>query len=70
MLEFFSAYLTDDALTADPYLSGIDSEWHDAIQAGHYLQTSYLLKNKRHENAATARTTYQSLLRRAATALQ
>jgi len=70
MLEFFSAYLTDDALTADPYLSRIDSEWHDAIQAGHYLQTSYLLKNKRHENATTARTTYQSLLRRAATALQ
>jgi len=70
MLEFVGPHLSQDALSSDHYLSNIDSAWHDVIQAGYYLQASYALKDRESKDTSTARTTYQSLMKRAATSIQ
>jgi len=70
MLEFVGPYLNQDALSAAPYLSEINSAWYNAVQAGYYLQASYVLKDGGDKGASQARATYQSLLKQAATSLQ
>lgn len=70
MLEFVGPYLNQDALRADPYLKSINPAWYNAVQAGYYLQSSYVLKRQGHSDASAAKTTYQSLLKKAAKTLK
>jgi len=70
LLEFVGPYLNENVLSTDTYLSNINSAWYDVIQAGHYLQSSYMLKDRGHEDTSTVRETYSVLLKKAATALK
>lgn len=69
-LNFVGPYLNEDTLSVDPYLSNINSSWYDAIQAGYYLQASYTLKDQRDIRADGTRASFESLLKKAATALE
>ena len=70
LLDFVKPYLTRDALSSDPYLSEINSDWNDAIQAGYYLQASFLIKAGTHESKSQSQTNYESLIKKAASQLQ
>ncbi len=70
MLEFVGPYLGEDALSVDPYLASIDPAWRKAIQAGYYLQSSYVLKDQNHSDTSAARAGYRSLLQKAAKELE
>jgi len=69
MLEFIGPYANQDALLLDPYLANINPAWYDAIQSGYYLQGSFVLKDRK-QNDKSAKARYQSLLKKAATALK
>jgi len=70
MLEFVGPHLSEDALSADPYLSKISRSWNKVIQAGYYLQASYVLKDLGHSDASTARANYHLLIKNAAAELE
>lgn len=70
MLEFVGPHLNEDALSADPYLSKISRSWNKVIQAGYYLQASYVLKDLGHSDASTARANYHLLIKNAAAELE
>ena len=70
LLDFVAPYLTKGTLAVDPYISDIDSTWYDVIQAGYYLQASYLSKTGRQKNVQESRAKYESLINKAATRLQ
>lgn len=70
VLEFVAPYLNEDALSRDPYLSSIDPDWYDAIQAGYYLHTSHVLKNSNPNSSSEAKALYESLFIKAASALE
>ena len=69
MLEFIGPYANQGALLLDPYLANINPAWYDAIQSGYYLQGSFVLKDQK-QNDKSAKARYQSLLKKAATALK
>ncbi|MEM7361296.1 MAG: fused MFS/spermidine synthase [Pseudomonadota bacterium] len=69
MFEFVAPRVSRQALLAEPYLQKLDPNWYEVVQAGYYLQASYVLKDREHEDAAAALTTHQSLLKRAANLL-
>jgi len=69
LLEFVGPYLTEETLSADPYLSDINSAWYSAIQAGYYLQASYVLKAGKGNDEAKSKDLYRSLIKKAALAL-
>ena len=66
LLDFVKPYLTRDALSSDPHLSEISSDWNDAIQAGYYLQASFLIKTGTQESKSQSQTNYESLIKKAA----
>ncbi|MEO0368790.1 MAG: fused MFS/spermidine synthase [Pseudomonadota bacterium] len=70
MLGFTEPYLDQDALALDPYLASLNPAWHDAIQAGYYLQASYVLKDAGDEKADAAKSFYQSMVEQAAQKLK
>ena len=70
LLDFVKPYLTQEGLSSDPYLSEINSDWNNAIQAGYYLQASFLIKAETHESKSQSQTNYESLIKKAASQLQ
>ena len=68
--EFAGAYLTKEALAFDPTLSSISSAWHEAIQAGFYLQASYEIKSEKKRKDSESRRRYKSLINSSAEELQ
>ena len=69
LLEFMVPNIDKSALQNDMYLAGLNPAWFGVIQAGHYLQTSQVLKDQGHEDASAARSTYLSLLKNTASVL-
>ena len=70
LLEFVAPYLNEDTLLADPYISKIDPDWYNAIQAGYYLHASYVLRTSNPNNSKEAKASYESLFMKAASALE
>ena len=70
LLDFVKPYLAQQTLASDPYLSAINSDWRDVIQAGYYLQASFLVKSEKQKSKSQSRASYESLLKKAATQLQ
>ena len=70
LLEFVAPYLNEDSLHADPYLSNINPDWYNAIQAGYYLHASYVLRTSNPNNSKEAKASYKALFMKAATALE
>ena len=70
LLDFVKPYLTEDVLAADPYLSDISAAWNDAIQAGYYLQSSFVTKSETQKSDSQHRANYELLINKAATQLQ
>jgi len=74
MLDFIGPYLSEQALSVDPFLLNMDSAWHEAIRAGYYLQASFVAKDRGQEvvgnDTHRARNAYRSQLKKAAAVLK
>lgn len=62
VLEFIGPSLTARALRNNAYLSDINPAWYNVVQAGYYLQTSFVLKDQKNEESVAAKANYQVLL--------
>lgn len=69
IFEFIAPRVSAQALRTESYLEKLDPVWYDVAQAGYYLQASYVLHDREHQDSAKALETHKSLLLRAARSL-
>ena len=70
MLNFTHSYLSEEVLSADPYLLNLDSEWHEVVRAGHLLQLSLVARDRGQGGFKEAVREYRTTFKKAAKVLK
>ena len=70
MLDFINSYLSEEALSADPYLLNIDSAWHEVVRTGYLLQSSLVARDQGQGGFEEAVRAYRSTFKKAAKELK